>query len=184
METYISIDVEADGPIPGEFSMLSLGAAAFSLGNRTPLSTFGANLKTLPDASTHPSTMAWWDKNQEAWKEATTDPRDPEEVMKDFQRWMRGLPGKPVLVGYPITFDFSFVYWYYVRFVGFPAPFSFSALDLKTMAMVKMGTGFHTAAKRRMPKKWFEGAPAHTHRALDDAIGQGVLFVNMMLDKE
>ena len=29
-EIYVSIDVEADGPIPGDHSMLSLGAAAFS----------------------------------------------------------------------------------------------------------------------------------------------------------
>ena len=28
-ECYVSIDIEADGPIPGTYSMLSLGAAAF-----------------------------------------------------------------------------------------------------------------------------------------------------------
>ena len=33
-----------------------------------------------------------------------------------------------------------------------------------------------------MPKRWFKGAPKHTHKAIDDAIGQGVLFVNMMSD--
>jgi len=38
--------------------------------------------------------------------------------------------------------------------------------------------------KKRMPKHWFEGAPPHTHDGLDDAIGQGVLFINMLNDRK
>jgi hypothetical protein len=30
-----------------------------------------------------------------------------------------------------------------------------------------------------MPKRWFEGNRRHTHEALDDAIGQGELFIKM-----
>jgi len=29
-EIYVSIDIEADGPIPGPYSMLSIGAVAFT----------------------------------------------------------------------------------------------------------------------------------------------------------
>lgn len=29
-EIYISTDIEADGPIPGEYSMLSIGSVAFN----------------------------------------------------------------------------------------------------------------------------------------------------------
>jgi hypothetical protein len=190
-EIYISVDIEADGPIPGQFSMLSLGAAAFDLEGgdpRRPVRMFEVNLKPLPEAGQDPKTMAWWETQPEAWEKATENQYDAEEAMEAFADWLeqvgRLFKAKPVFVGYPASYDFLFTYWYYVRFVGVPAPFSFSALDIKTMAMVKLGTTFRGTSKRQMPKRWFEGAPAHTHRAIDDAIGQGVLFVNMMLDKE
>jgi hypothetical protein len=46
-EIYVSTDIEADGPIPGPHSMLSLGSAAYT-GEKQLLSTFSANLETLP----------------------------------------------------------------------------------------------------------------------------------------
>ena len=57
-EIYVSTDVEVDGPIPGPYSMLSFSYAAY-LADTTLVSTFSANLQTLPDASGHPGTMAW-----------------------------------------------------------------------------------------------------------------------------
>ncbi len=56
-EIYVSTDVEADGPIPGPHSMLSFGSAAY-LADKTLLTTFSANLDTLPEAQGHPDTMA------------------------------------------------------------------------------------------------------------------------------
>jgi len=183
-EIYVSIDIEADGPIPGQNSMLSLGAAAFRLGDRTPISTFDYNLQPLPEATSDPDTMAWWDTQPEAWAAATLMACKPEHVMEQFVKWLRGLPGKPVLVGFPVTYDFMFVYWYTIKFTGFPAPFGFQGLDLKTMAALTLGIPFREATKRNMPKRWFEGCPKHTHQALDDAIGQGILFINLMTDHQ
>lgn len=189
-EIYISVDIEADGPIPGQFSMLSLGAAAFDLDSgdpRKPVRIFEVNLKPLEGAGQDPKTMAWWAKQPEAWAHVTENQYDAEVAMSEFASWLeqvqRVFNARPVFVGYPASYDFLFTYWYYIRFVGFPAPFSFSALDLKTLAMAKLGTPFRGSSKRQMPARWFIGAPEHTHRAIDDAIGQGVLFVNMMLDK-
>ena len=53
---YVSIDIEADGPIPGVHSMLSLGAAAFD-SEENPQSTWSANLEQLPEATEHPRGM-------------------------------------------------------------------------------------------------------------------------------
>ncbi len=64
-EIYVSTDVETDGPIPGPHSMLSLGSAAYSADGKL-LSTFTANLETLPGAEGHPETMAWWATQPEA----------------------------------------------------------------------------------------------------------------------
>lgn len=187
-EIYVSIDIEADGPIPGMNSMLSLGAAAFRLGGpnpRTPLpgGTFTVNLKTLEGATPDPDTMDWWATQPEAWTAATKNALPPMEAMEAFVKWIRSLPGKPVIIGYPVTYDFMFVYWYTVRFTGFPAPFGFQGMDIKTAAALKRHLPFREATKRNMPKSWFVGAPKHTHESLADAIGQGVLFINMMEDR-
>ncbi len=180
-EIYISTDVEADGPIPGVNSMLSFGSAAF-LADKTMVGTFSANLHVLPQAAGDEPTMAWWATQPEAWEACRRDCRDPAEVMPEYVRWLKGLPGKPVFVGYPVAYDFMFVYWYLIRFAG-ESPFSFSALDVKTMAMTLLGTGYREATKRRMPREWFDSHP-HTHVALDDAIGQGLLFCNMLAERD
>ena len=57
-EIYVSTDVEADGPIPGPPSMLSLGSAAFTAVGEL-LSTFSANLELLEGAAGHPTAMDW-----------------------------------------------------------------------------------------------------------------------------
>jgi hypothetical protein len=189
--TFISIDVEADGPIPGLNAMLSFGAAAFSLRAdepRKPIDTFEANLDLLdhdrwPEHHASPDTMKWWATQSEAWEACRKNTRPPEEVMPEFVQWCRDLPGKLVVVGYPVTFDFMFLYWYTMAFGGLGdgerCPFGFSGLDIKTLAAEKLGVPFRAATKRRMPKRWFKGAPKHDHVALTDAIGQGVLFINM-----
>ena len=98
--------------------------------------------------------------------------------MARYVRWIRSLPGRPVFVAYPAGFDFLFVYWYLMRFVG-ESPFSHSALDMKSFAMALLGKGYRESTKRNMPKTWFDALP-HTHIALDDAIEQGALFCNML----
>ena len=59
MSTYIVTDIEADGPVPGLYSMISLAAAAVDEKGEV-LSTFFENLLPLPTAAQHPDTMRWW----------------------------------------------------------------------------------------------------------------------------
>ncbi len=175
-EVYVSTDVEADGPIPGPHSMLSFASVALTADGAT-LGTFTANLDLLPDATPHPATAAFWAGNPAAYAATRVGSEDPAAAMARYVAWLKGLPGKPVFVAYPAGFDFLFVYWYLIRFAG-ESPFSHSALDLKTMAMVLLGRGYRDATKRNMPRAWF-GPGRHTHVALDDAAEQGELFVNM-----
>lgn len=157
--------------------MLSLGSAAY-LADKTLVGTFSINLETLPDAEGHPTQMAWWATQKKAWKACREDQRPPLKAMLEYVDWLDGLPGKPVFVAYPAGFDFTFVYWYLMKFVG-RCPFSFQALDIKTMAMIMLGSGYRDATKRNMPKRWFKPG-RHTHVALDDAIEQGILFCNIL----
>jgi DNA polymerase III alpha subunit (gram-positive type) len=175
-EIYVSTDVETDGPIPGLNSMLSFGSAAY-WPDKTLVATFSANLETLPEAQGDPQTMNWWKTQPKAWEACRTDLQAPDAAMTKYVQWLKALPGKPVFVGYPVAFDFLFVYWYLIRFTG-ESPFSHSALDMKTLAMTLLKTGYRDATKRNMPKRWFDPLP-HTHLALDDAIEQGALFCNM-----
>lgn len=176
-EIYLSTDIETDGPIPGPHSMLSVGTAAYTA-DKQLIATFSANLETLPGAAPHPETAAWWATQPEAWLACRTNLEKPEAAMRRYVDWIGTLPGNPVFVGYPAGFDFLFVYWYLIRFVG-SSPFSFSALDIKSYAMAVLGTDYRATTKRHMPKAWFDRLP-HSHVALDDAIEQGALFCNIL----
>lgn len=176
-EIYVSTDVETDGPIPGPHSMLSFASAAYRA-DKTLVGTFEANLTLLPGAQGDPQTMAWWQTQPEAWDACRQNLRAPESALPEYVTWLKGLPGRPVFVAYPAGFDFLFVYWYLIRFAG-ESPFSHSALDIKSYAMAVLGTEYRASTKRNMPRSWFEKMP-HTHVALDDAKGQGILFCNML----
>ena len=179
-EIYVSTDVETDGPVPGLYSMLSIGSAAY-LPDKTLVSGFSANLETLAGASTHPETMAWWKTQPHAWQSSRTNVQDPETAMRSYLAWLKLLPGTPVFVAYPASFDFMFVCWYLTRFTG-ENPFGWFALDIKSYAMSLLKTDFLDTVKRKMPRHWFDDLP-YTHKALDDAISQGALFCNMLAER-
>jgi hypothetical protein len=176
-EIYVSTDIEADGPIPGPHSMLSFASAAYTA-DKQLIGTFTANLTTLPGARAHPVQEAWWKTQREAWEACRSNLREPEEALKAYVEWVEALPGKPVFVGMPAGFDFTFMFWYMMRFAE-RCPFSWSALDIKTLAFAMTGLPYRKCIKPRMPKHWFDDHP-HTHVALDDAIEQGALFCNML----
>jgi hypothetical protein len=181
MEIYFSTDIEADGPIPGKYSMLSFGSAAFNSSGQM-LDTFSANLDTLPGASQDPDTMDWWKSQTAAWEACRQDTRPAEAVMPEYVRWVNSVSkkyhGRPVFVGYPAGFDFLFMYWYMIAFAG-ESPFSFSALDIKSVAMTVLNMEYRAATKRRFPRHWF-GKKRHNHIALDDAIEQGEMFCRIL----
>ncbi len=176
-EIYISTDVEADGPIPGPFSMLSFASAAYT-SDKKLIDTFSANLELLPEATGDPDTMKWWETQPEAWKACRKNPQPPETVMSQYVTWVKSLPGKPIFVAYPATYDFMFVYWYIMKFVG-NSPFAHRGLDIRSYAMAILKKGFLDSGKGNTPKEWFDDLP-HTHNALDDAIEQGAWFINML----
>ncbi len=176
-EIYVSTDIETDGPIPGEYSMLSFGSAAFTPDKRLA-STFTANLETLPGARQDPNTMKWWKRQPQAWKSSRTNLQSPKIAMESYTKWLRNLPAKPVFVGYPASFDFMFIYWYLIKFAG-KSPFSYLACDIKTYACALTKRPFYRITKSTMPKKWFDKSEKN-HIALDDAIEQGLLFCNML----
>lgn len=176
-EIYISTDVEMDGPIPGKYSMLSLGAAAFRA-DKVMVDTFTVNFELLPGAITDPEIMQWWETQPLAWQACRVNPQSPMQAMSEFARWIEALQGSPVFVAYPVGSDFLFVQWYFYTFIGM-SPFGHSALDMRSYAMAALKKSYKESGKQQMPKSWFDSKP-HTHVALEDAIAQGHLFCNML----
>ncbi len=183
-EIPVSVDGEFTGPIPGPYSMISLGAVAYDpVGNE--LSRFKVNMHELPEATRDPVTMReFWDKHPEAWKLATENPIDPKEAMRQFADWLRQLPGRPKLIGWPLPVDFMFVYWYYVNFLGELPPFGYDGIDIKTYAMATMGcetlSGKSNGTSRKAVQELL-GIPTgdFSHDPVDDAAQQGKLYFGL-----
>ncbi|MFI6508678.1 exonuclease [Streptosporangium sp. NPDC050855] len=107
--------------------------------------------------------------------------RDPAEAMREAAGWIREASGNgsPVLAAYPLSYDWMWMYWYFMRFTG-ASPFGHSrCIDLKTLYAAKAGVPIGWATKRQMPAHLHSGRP-HTHNALDDAVEQAELLQNLM----
>jgi hypothetical protein len=179
-EIYVSTDIEADGPIPGPHSMLSLASAAYRA-DKTVVATYTANLDALPGAAPDPETQKWWQQFPDAWAACRRDTRPAEVVMPDYLAWLKQLPGRAVFLGWPASWDFMWVYWYLVRYTR-ERPFRENALDIRSYAMGMRKCDFRLTTRTYLPKRWFDPGLAHTHVALDDALEQGALFCNMLAE--
>jgi hypothetical protein len=181
-ELYISCDIEADGPCPGLFSMLSFGLAAFTI-EKELVGTFSRNLERLDGAETDDRTMRWWAQPEqaEAFKKSREDLVSPRGAMVECKGWLEEMRrfGKPLICGAPSGFDFTFMYYYFQRFLG-ESPIGFASLDLRSYAAAVMKRQYRHVGKRQYPAEWIDENLPHTHVALDDAIEQGCILINMM----
>ncbi len=183
-QIFVIVDIEADGPTPGLFSMLSIGAVATT--KDAEVSRFYRKILPLKEAGQNPNTMNWWNTQPEAWAEVTANAENPEVVMGDFSDWLNMLGKKPVFVAHPIAFDYTFVSWYLYKYVG-KNLFTNSkddprTLDLKSYISAKYSTTIDDASVSNLPKALHEGAPKHSHKSIDDAIGYAFVLRNILKD--
>jgi hypothetical protein len=180
-EVYISVDVEADGRVPGLSSMLSLGAVAITL-DKVVDGKFSCNFKLLDGAWPHPKVQEFWHNNKDAYDATRRETVAPEVGTAMLANWLTHVAGsrRAFFVGYPAVYDYKWLDYYTERFLG-ENPFGHSrAIDVRSFAWSAMAkTAFSHTSKRFYPKGWAEKLP-HTHIAVDDALGQAVLFINML----
>jgi len=181
---YISVDIEADGPIPGPYSMLSLGAAVAGRHDADGFApadperdTFYRELRPISEEFI-PEALAVSGLDRTA---LTTGGSDPATALTEFTAWVREVStgAQPVMCGYPAAYDWTFLYWYLIRFTG-ESPFGHSGcLDMKTLYAAKARLPLRAVAKRTMPGHLLS-TRRHTHHALDDAMEQAELLANLM----
>ena len=118
MITYVVCDIEADGPIPGPHSMMSLGAVAVNkVGNI--FGEFEINFLPLKKAKPHSKTMEWFNKNApKALIYCKINQVEPQEGMKRFGNWLLKLPMPRVMAAHPAPLDFMWVNWYIQTFLA------------------------------------------------------------------
>jgi hypothetical protein len=181
-ELYISTDIEADGPCPGLFSMLSFGMAAFTIEKRL-VGTFTRNLLPLDGARQDERTMIWWNSADriQAYRSSRVGAVEPLIAMRECRDWLEGLKrfGRPILCGAPSGFDFTFIYYYFQRELG-TSPVGFACLDLRSYAAAVLKRQYRQVGKNSFPAGWIDEGLPHTHVALDDALEQGCILINMM----
>ncbi len=183
-DVYFSADVETDGPIPGPFSMLSFAIVYagsfdgqhFERPERYDR-TFYRELRPISDQFQEEALRVNGLDRPRLCREG----ENPENAMTDASLWVRGIAGaaKPVLVAYPLSFDWSWLYWYFIRFSNAGSPFGYSqCFDLKTALAVKGAIPIADASRSRL-KASLKSARQHTHHALEDAIEQAEIFANV-----
>lgn len=184
-DIYISADIEADGPIPSRYSMLAFGlAAAGTFDGETfaahdpSAATFYRELRPIAD-DWLPEAVEASRLDRDALKREGAEPK---EAMAEAADWVASVAGdaRPVLVGYPVVFDWMFLHWYFMEFAG-DSPFGFSgALDIKTIYQQKARVTLDAAGRTDLPPELRPMRP-HTHNALDDAVEQAEIF-NKLFD--
>jgi len=177
-ELYISVDVETSGPIPGEYNLLSIGACLIN----DPSNTFYIELVPLNENFT-PEAMETCNLSLAELRHRGTEPR---AAMERFAEWVNESAGgaRVIFVGFNAPFDWSFVNYYFIRFLGLDAnPFGHSAIDIKSYYMGAFHTTWTETSMKRLPPEIHSPDKPLAHNALDDAVQQAEIFERLLPTK-
>lgn len=160
---WIMVDVEADGPIPGDYSMICLGAIVVE---PDLARTFYGRLRPISDKIVESALAISGFSRDE-----TLAFDDPKEVMQNFRDWVAGVSTRqPMFVADNNGFDWQFVNWYFHHFLG-SNPFGHSSMNLGSLykGLVKSAS----ASFKHLRKT------KHTHHPVDDARGNAEAMLTM-----
>ena len=120
MKTYIMVDIESNGPIPGDYSMTSLGAVVV---DEELDKTFKINIKPISEK---------FDPNRRQFMDEK-DAVDAKEAMQRFKDWViKNVSGTPVFISDNNGFDWMFVCWYFWHFLD-ENPLGYSSQNLNSL---------------------------------------------------
>lgn len=161
--SYIMVDIESDGPIPGDYSMVCFGAVLVQPGLEQ---TFYGRLKPISEKWI-PEALAVSGFSRETC--LTFD--EPTQVMRSFADWLKQVSdGKPMFVSDNNGFDWQFINWYFHHFLG-RNPFGFSSTNLGSLYKGMVKDVFQNFKHLRKTR--------HTHDPVDDAKGNAEALLTM-----
>ena len=160
---YVMVDIEADGPIPGDYSMVCFGAVVVEPGLDR---AFYGQLKPISD-SFIPDALAVSGFTRDECLAFD----DPKHVMQKFQNWLKQeCKGRTLFVSDNNGFDWQFINWYFHHFLG-TNPFGFSSTNLGSLYKGLQNDTFVNFKHLRKTK--------HTHHPVDDAKGNAEALLQM-----
>ena len=161
--SYVMVDVEADGPIPGDYSMICLGAIVV---DSALDKTFYGQLKPVSEQWV-PEAL----KISGFSRDETMVFDEPKTVMERFRTWVaQSSKGRPLFISDNNGFDWQFVNWYFHHFLGMN-PFGFSSTNLGSLYKGLVKDGSSNFKHLRKTK--------HTHHPVDDARGNAEALLRM-----
>jgi DNA polymerase III alpha subunit (gram-positive type) len=123
--TYIMVDVETDGPIPADYSMICFGAIIV---DEQLDKTFYGQLKPISDQ--------WSPKALEIsgfTRQETLNFDDPKTIMEHFRNWISEHSNKqPFFISDNNGFDWQFINYYFHHFLK-NNPFGYSSTNLGSL---------------------------------------------------
>ena len=163
---YIMVDIESDGPIPGDYSMISFGAV---LVDEQLDKTFYGRVKPFSDKFI-PEALAVSGHS----REETLSFEEPAKVMKDFGDWIQdNVKDKPIFISDNNGFDWMFICWYFHHFTG-ANPFGHSSQNL--------GSLYKGIEKDTFKNFSYLKKTKHTHHPVDDAKGNAEALLALKKD--
>ncbi len=161
--TYIMVDIEADGPIPSDYSMICFGAVVVE---PSLSKTFYGQLKPISERWI-PEALA-----VSGFSRAQTLAfPEPIDTMQQFADWLTQHASKrPLFISDNNGFDWQFINWYFHHFLGHN-PFGFSSTNLGSLYKGIMRDTFQNFKHLRQTK--------HTHHPVDDAKGNAEALLSL-----
>ena len=163
--TIIMVDIEADGPIPGDYSMIALGAVVV---DEKLDKTFYGQLRPISEQWI-PEALAITGFS----RADTLQFDEPTGVMTQFAEWLQAVSApksRPAFFSDNNGFDWQFVNWYFHHFLKHN-PFGFSSTNLGSLYKGLVGDMYQSFKHLKTTQ--------HTHHPVDDAMGNAEALLHM-----
>lgn len=180
--TYYSVDIETNGPVPGLYDMVSLGAT--TVHNRDGRAILGETfyMELRPQAPRFDQTAAAIHGLDQNRLHLEGLPRA--EACRQFTAWIAKTCDPkcaPVFVGHNAPFDWPFVNYMYAA-ENIENPFGFKALDTKALAMGVLDIHWFKTSKEALQTRLNLPIEDNTtkHRADADAKYQARILASLL----
>ncbi len=184
--TYICVDLEASGPVPSLYNMVSIGGVEvkFDGARHVRGREFYLELQPVCDGF-DPHAMSIHGISEEHLRANGMPVKEAMQAISDWVQETVPAGHRALFVGHNAPFDWMYTAWYFA-WAGIKNPFGYNALDTKALTM-----GVHRLPWGRCNKEELLALypsltaprPEDVHNALADAQFQADILIALLDDK-